>query len=115
MQANVVNSAMDSNAVSFENTDYFIYAIGDVYGSNASAVVINEDNFNSPADWAQVNVAAGALCWRVNTCSETLAMDMANSVSKTYTSNLWLINNNSESVLLSSGKVTINNVAVEPN
>ncbi len=112
--SNCVTSVNNSNAFVFDSGDIFYAAIGDKYGTAESPVVtISPSSFNSLSDWAMADPTQGRICFRANTTSEKLANDLGNSSSKTYRMDVWVVNTNNETVLLSQSDVKMNNVAVE--
>jgi hypothetical protein len=115
IKATLVASSSNSNAFSLTSTCDYVAALGILYGSNASPVVtVSASNaFNQVTDWSLADSTNGKICFRLPTNGSTLINDMANSASKTYYMEIWAINDNDESVLLSHSPFIINNVAVE--
>jgi hypothetical protein len=113
LQANVIASVSNSNAFAFTTTDQFVLAIGKVYGSNASPVLTTKTGWNNVADWAITDPEDGKLSCHINTTSSVLTSELGSSSQKSYIMEIWCINENEETTLLSQSDVTIRNIVVE--
>lgn len=111
IRANCYGNSIYSDLKSFDAGDTYELQIGSTYGTSANPVLIeaNTASWNQSADWANVNVASGQICVRINTNGTALNVDLANATSKEYTTEIWLTNNLSDKVLIMQSDTVIYN------
>lgn len=111
IRANCYGNSIYSDLKSFDAGDTYELQIGSTYGTSANPVLIeaNASSWNQVADWANVNVASGQICVRINTNGTALNVDLANATSKEYTTEIWLTNNISDKVLIMQSDTVIYN------
>lgn len=116
VRGTMYNSIDDSNVYSISNTATWAAYAGSVYGSNAAPVieVSNVVAWNNASSWANVDSENGTFCFVMNTCSSSLATDMANDASKSYTLEIISYNSNSAPQLICSSELVVNGIVIEP-
>jgi len=111
LQANCYASSSSNTFSTFANTDSWALYIGDLYGSNASPVVVVDDQsrWNNVSDYALSNVVAGIISCRCNVSGTALDNDLANVSSKNYTVEIVLTNNVSGKVMIVDSACSVKN------
>jgi hypothetical protein len=111
IQANCYCNSIYTDFKSFDAGDTFELQMGNTYGTSANPILIesNTSCWNQVADWANVNVAGGQICVKINTNGTALNLDLANSSSKEYITEIWLTNNIGDKVLIMQSDTTIYN------
>jgi len=112
LQANCYSNSYTNTFSTFANTATWALYIGDLYGSNASPLVVVDDQsrWNNVSDYALSNVVAGIISCRCNVSGTALDNDLANVSSKNYTVEIVLTNDVSGRVMIVDSTCSIKNV-----
>ena len=97
----------------------WLFGIDSVFtGDHADLVLSENDQFNIPGDWADLNVAAGKISWRSTLATTQLkaALDLlsANVEYTTMYAYLWMLPPGGGHVLIAKWDVRVYRVAVDP-
>jgi len=94
----------------------WLFGIDDVPFSDTSDYVLSQDDqFNKLADWAEVNVAAGKICFRVDLDTPELkaALKIITAATAKMYGNLWMLSSEGN-VLIASWIITIAKTYIDP-
>jgi len=94
----------------------WLFGIDDVPFSDVSDYVLSQnDQFNIPGDWADLNVAAGKICFRVDLDTPELkaALKLKTAAIATMYGNLWMLSADGN-VLIASWLITIAKTYIDP-
>lgn len=90
------------------------FNIDSVYTADHSDLVASDnDQFNIGADWDDLDVTGGKICWRVDTTSTALETDLGDDESKTMYAELWMTPPATSSVLVCHWDITMHNIATD--
>lgn len=79
------------------------------YGTTA-LITANSASFNLTDDWALANVAAGQICFFINTCSAAVGTDIGTAGSKQYVCNINGNDSDGDDRTISQVSITLMNV-----
>jgi len=87
------------------------FAIDNVFGAGHPSLVVSDNStFNKTTDWDSLNVAAGLICWRVNTSSEELKIALGTTASATMYAELWYTTLGGTASMLIQFPITVGNI-----
>ena len=76
-------------------------------------VISDNDDFNIGADWDELDVAEGKICWRVDTNTTQLAEALGTKESETQYAELWMTPPGGNPTLLCHWEITMHNIATD--
>jgi hypothetical protein len=89
----------------------WVFIIDDSYDPTHSDYVVSDNaQFNITADWADLDVANGKICWRVDTTTTQLTAAMGSDSSKNMVGELWMLPNGGEPSLIVQMTIVIKNI-----
>lgn len=92
----------------------WFFAIDNSFDPAHNDLVVTQNSmFNLSADWSDLDVANGKICWRVDTATTQLKSALGTSASEDMYAELWMTPAGVDPILLCQWQVTVKNIVSE--
>lgn len=107
---------MDSETEYFEPNASSVWAfrVDNSYEQDHDDLLVSDnDQFNNAADWDELDIDGGKICWRIATNTKQLATALGSEPSDDMYAELWMTAPGEDTVLVCHWDITVHNIATE--